>query len=228
MLQAVNAAGRGPWSTSTEHSTCTSVPGACTNMHVTARSCTSITFVWDCPADGGCAVDQFHVEIATMPRGFWQPLCSTAQPTAEARGLLVGQHYNMRVKAENALGQGPWPDVPLSATTTRWPPQPPAHARALHIQSTSATLVWKPPVDATDGTEVQVRANSQYAQACASAGEGWWLACRGAHGSCEVEHLRPGCSYSMRLRSCSEFGCSSWTNELQVCPYPYLPSCSLC
>ena len=76
-------------------------------MRVTSRTRDCLVFEWDAAAEYGSAVEQYHLEIAAMPNGLWQPLYSTTALCAEAKGLLAGQRYNIRACAENLVGTAP-------------------------------------------------------------------------------------------------------------------------
>ena len=201
-LQAANAAGQGPWSKCIDHTTRPSIPSECRNMRVTKRACTAIVFTWEAAASHGSDIICYQVEMAAMPNGFWQALMSTEGLEAEAKGLLPGQHYNFRVRAENAvrpelsLAQVMLVSMQLRASIC---PLPRLRVDTIDRRTSNLRAAWRRAV-ATKGAS-----RRSVAWAAGAAG-----ACTGREG-----HPHICCSALAPVR-----GCHAWVRGASV---PFIP-----
>jgi hypothetical protein len=123
-VQAINAAGAGPFSAPSNPVTPATVPGAPT-IGIAAAGNTSAIVTWIAPiSDGGSAITGYTI-IAVNAAGT-TAATATATGTANAAiilGLTSGQSYQFQVFATNAVGAGAL-SVP-STPVTLAPPAPP-------------------------------------------------------------------------------------------------------
>ena len=119
-VRAVNRRGAGPWSdfasaTTTDSAT---LPGAPPAPTLTVGGDKQIDVEVTAPADGGAPITGYDTEFRESGIDRWGILGGTMpKPSVSLRGLKPGQKYEVRVRAVNRRGAGPWSDF-ASATTT--------------------------------------------------------------------------------------------------------------
>ena len=119
-VRAVNGVGAGAWSaiasaTTTDSAT---LPGAPPAPTLTVGGDKQIDVEMTAPADGGAPITGYDTELRESGIDRWGVLGGTMpKPSMSLRGLKPGQKYEVRVRAVNRRGAGPWSDF-ASATTT--------------------------------------------------------------------------------------------------------------
>ena len=122
-VRAVNRRGAGPWSdfasaTTTDSATLPGKPAAPT---LTVGGDKQIDVEVTAPADGGAPITGYDTEFREFGiTGWGTPGGAVPERTRSLRGLKPGQKYEVRVRAVNRRGPGPWSEF-ASATTTGAP-----------------------------------------------------------------------------------------------------------
>lgn len=116
VVQAMNAAGVGPWSGASAPVTTFTKPDAPTDV-VGIPGDGRVSLVWAAPeSDGGSPVTGYEVEIDPAVASASVAIVGT---TATVRGLENDVAYTFQVRAISEVGPGPWsePSAPVSAPT---------------------------------------------------------------------------------------------------------------
>ena len=143
-VQARNAIGASPWSTSA-YATPQTVPGIPQNLQAAAGD-GQVTLTWSAPAsNGGSAILDYAYDYREAGGTWSAPI--TAASGVVVSGLTNGTAYEFRVRARNANGSSPWLEPPVSATPRTVPGAPTLTSATPGNQQ--VTLVWAAP--ASDG-----------------------------------------------------------------------------
>ncbi len=116
-VRAMNDVGNGPWS-ETEYETPMApapepeVPGMPMNVMLTAGD-TELGVGWEAPADdGGSAIIDYEVQHTIRGSGDWPADGERVSDTSVTiTDLMNGTAYAVRVRAMNAVGDGPWSET---------------------------------------------------------------------------------------------------------------------
>ena len=138
--RAKNARGWGAWSPSVS-----GTPGAPTPPEInTLPKNASLDLSWAAPSDNGSAVSGYDVQYRNASSGGWSswPHAGTTR-SATITGLTNNTEYEVRVRARNAVGNGPWSTV--KATPIPEKPDAPA-APTLTSSGTTMTVSWTAPL----------------------------------------------------------------------------------
>jgi len=142
-LAATNNIGSGEWAFA--DATTLDVPAA-PDAPTLAPSDMALGASWTAPSDGGSAITDYDLEYRIKDTdpvtpgdqpGTWtdRPHTGTAT-TATISSLVNGTAYQVRVRAANAVGEGPWSPP---ATGTPSPPPPP---QLCNWQSYTVNIAW--------------------------------------------------------------------------------------
>ncbi|WP_243226804.1 fibronectin type III domain-containing protein [Microbacterium sp. CIAB417] len=151
-VAARNVLGTGAASARTPFGTkALTVPGAPTDVKVTATTPDSLALSWTAPTDdGNSPITGFRVTV--KPAG-GDPFSKIA--AANATGIVIDELdadtlYELTVRAVNAVGEGA-PTIISGRTDVQPPvitvPSAPAGLRTTSVTSTTATIVWNAPED---------------------------------------------------------------------------------
>ena len=153
-IAAHNAIGTGPFSAVATAQLVPGPPRAPANVHVTAKSGTSITIAWDPPADtGGSPITDYSVGVRLAAGGGSDTIDLHDSVTSYTIfGLDPGTAYVVNVAASNDGGPGVGftgfgpasPDLTVSTPTI---PGAPGTPQPSNITGTSVELAWTAPVD---------------------------------------------------------------------------------
>ena len=211
-------AGQTVWATVTGTSTDPSAPNAPTATRPRAGV---LDWSWNCPLDGGAAIDSFDFQWRVSGTQTWTASIEVDTPRYELTGLSSGTTIEARVRATNTNGNSPW-----SATGSQTPqgsvPEGGSQfaLRADPGNSGEVDLSWLEPDDGglnISGYTVQWRSGNQAFSTGRQAT------------STDTEHtvssLTNGTEYFFRVRATNSQGNSSWSNEASATPEaPALPS----
>ena len=125
-VRATNSAGTGPWSASGSGTTSVGLPAAPTGLTVAAgtNDASSFDLSWTEPAEtGGLTIDDYDVRYfagsvdptdeadwveETETSGLTSSTVDHTSTSVTVTGLAPSTGYRMQVRAENAIGEGPW------------------------------------------------------------------------------------------------------------------------
>ncbi|MDE0075395.1 MAG: fibronectin type III domain-containing protein [Gammaproteobacteria bacterium] len=149
-VRARNAAGPGGlggWSNSTSATTPpATAPGVPGNLMAAAAGPTVIALDWNEPSStGGSAITGYDIQVSADGGSSWRFLVTTNQTSHRHPGLAAGATRHYRVRAENAIGFGPWTSAVSAATSAGTPPGPPRALTATAVSSSAIDLSWSPP-----------------------------------------------------------------------------------
>ena len=204
-------AGQTVWATVTGTSTDPSAPNAPTATRPRAGV---LDWSWNCPLDGGAAIDSFDFQWRVSGTQTWSASIEVDTPRYELTGLSSGTTIEARVRATNTNGNSPW-----SATGSQTPqgsvPEGGSQfaLRADPGNSGEVDLSWLEPdnggLNITSYT-VQWRTQNQAFSTGRQAS------------STDTEHtvgsLTNGTEYFFRVRATNSQGNSSWSNEDSATP----------
>lgn len=122
-VRGINALGNGTWSPVTTYPVVPSAPSA---VGVASVNSTTLTASWNPPSDvGGSPITNYRLEWS-VNADFSGGLSSTANNTSRnVSSLTALTVYYFRVRAESAIGNGPWSPVASYTTADTEPPPPP-------------------------------------------------------------------------------------------------------
>ncbi len=166
-----NADGIGPWSKVLQVETDPGPPNK-PQEPVTAPTGISNAFKvsWRHPHDNGRPVTNFELSLTRATSSPDPPNLSNQLGTqyrivyhgpdlaARVQNLDFGTKYDVRVRAHNSCGHGPWSD-PAVIETFEKPPEPPENISA-EIQDGQMAITWEPGLDASalhTGYDVEVK-----------------------------------------------------------------------
>ena len=109
-----------------------------------------IVITWEAPKDdGGCDVTGYTIEKKDTRKTSFVNAGSTDGKTYEFKitKLVEGNEYDIRISAENEIGQSDWTktDEPVKARLPFDPPGPPKNVKANDVTKTSCTITWSEP-----------------------------------------------------------------------------------
>ena len=114
-VRATNSAGNGPYATITE-STTLALPAAPLNLTTADIDTTEIRANWEAPTTGG-AVGGYTVEWRTGSDAFTTADVGSGVLTYLITGLDAGTDYDIRVRATNSAGNGPYASTMATTET---------------------------------------------------------------------------------------------------------------
>lgn len=144
-IAAVNAAGRGPVTTTPVPLTPRTVPGAPGRPTATAGD-RSVTLAWSPPGtDGGAPISDYAVQVSSNNGASWTTFADgTSSVTfATVTGLANGTAYAFRVAAVNAAGTGAFSAASTPATPAS-PPSAPG-VPTVTVGNAQVSLAWTAP-----------------------------------------------------------------------------------
>ena len=213
-VQAKNSAGSGPWSdaaTATPQPS-VSVPGQPDAPTLTAGN-TQIEVEWTAPANNGAAITDYDVEYRQGSSGNytdWPHSGTTLNTTIT--GLTNDQSYEVRVRASNSAGAGPWSDA-ATATPTASPSAPDKPVVTLTPGNAEIEVEWTAP--ANNGAAI-TDYDVQYRQGTSG---GWTdKPHTGTTRSTTIESLTNGQSYQVQVRATNSAGPGAWSDAVTATP----------
>lgn len=213
-VRAVNAIGEGPQADPNEQTTVTlsnSVPSAPTAFTVTSVAGYDIYAAWNQPTyDGGPNVTAY--EYSYFVNGMESTgSASGSNYTVALNSMNGGQEVQVRVRASNSVGYGPWSDT-LAATSQDVPSETNANATSSSTNQGAVTLTIDVPnanysaitsYDVGYGTDgMSFPASFNYTD---QAGSGSF--------NKEITGLTGGTSYYFRIRFKNAIGNAPWTTS---------------
>ncbi|XP_041482367.1 fibronectin type-III domain-containing protein 3A-like isoform X2 [Lytechinus variegatus] len=135
-VQALNAAGHGPFSSVVTCQTLPSSPEAVPSLRVVSSTSDSLLIQWTEPSDCGSEIIAYNLDI-----GEGQPIFVEGNVTQYCVDQLEPDtKYRIRVQALNSIGEGPYSAV-LKAITRALPPIPP-RLECIYYSHQSLKLKW--------------------------------------------------------------------------------------
>ena len=145
-VRAVNSAGNGAWSTEDMGTTPSTVPGAPTNVDLTADE-DSIAVTWSAPSsDGGQNISGYDVRYRIQNQS-WTTIDPATAGTRSytIENLSAGETYDVQVRAVNSVGNSAWSTTESATTSTTIPGKP--TILALVPSDQSINVQWSAPDD---------------------------------------------------------------------------------
>ena len=161
-VRARNAAGPGGlggWSNSTSATTPpATAPGVPGNLTAAAAGPTVIALDWNAPSStGGSAITGYDIQVSADGGSSWRFLVTTSQTSHPHTGLPAGATRHYRVRAENAIGFGPWTSPESATTSAGTPPGPPRALTATAVSPSAIELSWSAPLSSGSGAIIGYR-----------------------------------------------------------------------
>ncbi len=184
------------------------LPGPPTRL-VALASDAAVSLSWSAPElDGGAAVESYEVAYRLQADSVWTtggPKVEVTGTTAAITELRNGSAYAFRVRAENAVGKGPWSEEATATPVSSIDPPGPPTGLTADADYEAVSLTWSAPSD--DGgapvTSYQVRHSVQGSGALSD----WVEAPGGGNASrFTVADLSQGTAYTFHLRAMNEAG----------------------
>ena len=209
-VKADGPGGEGTWSGYVLMSTAIDAPGAISNLRETSDTETSVTISWNAPTTGGTPTG-YDVEYFRTTIGLRSWPHSGVGRSATITGLESNTLYQVRVRATNSGGNGPWSGFVGVQTGAPPAPDPPGPVRNLRRFSTSsASLIqveWDLP--STGGSVTSY--NVQYRQG--TSGSYMTLASSSVFSSIRraiISGLTRDSSYQIRVSASGAGGDGPW------------------
>ena len=159
-VRAENSVGEGPWSKPGSDKTEDVVPGRVAKPRVDAPSQTTLDVEWMVPSNEGSAIIGYDVQYRIKDAATWTDHSHTGTSRdATITGLTPNTTYEVQVRAENSVGEGPW-SKPGSDKTEDVVPGRVAKPRVDAPSQTTLDVEWILPSNegsAITGYDVQYR-----------------------------------------------------------------------
>ena len=202
-VRAYSSRGNGPWSPSTTMTA--GVPVAPTAPTLVSGNA-SLEASWSPPANNGSDITDYDVQyraVASSTWTDWNAANTSTATTATVTGLINDTSYQVRVRATNGHGDGPW-----SAATTLKAGGPSApSAPTLTSGNTQLVVVWTAPADSGSSiTDYDVRYSSD-------SGANWteWDASTTSTATtATITGLTNGTSYQVQVRAANARADGQW------------------
>ena len=192
-VRAANSAGPSAASTASPSVIPATVPGAPTNIGVTAND-QEVELSWTAPAsNGGESITDYEYEQSGS--GTWISTGGTATGYT-VRNLTNGQPYRFRVRALNSVGAGSASAASLNVTPATEPDAPTNLGATVSDQSVD--LIWTAP--ASNGGATILRYEYELDNS------GTWTSTGGTATSHTVRNLTNDQSYTFRVRAVNRVG----------------------
>ena len=125
-VRATNSHGSSKWSSAitavpAAASPTATVPGKVTGLTVTAGTSPTLDAAWTAPSNGGAAITGYRIEYRVTGSG--DAVWAHALPTGTSHTItgIASTTYDVRVRAINSVGNGPWSDVVTGTTAASTP-----------------------------------------------------------------------------------------------------------
>ena len=147
-VAAINAQGRGAFSTPERGTTNAAPPGQPQNLRARGAGPRSITLTWQAPAiNGGARITGYAVQARGPHDGTWITIQRNTGSTATTfthTGLQPATAYRYQVRAINSVGPGPW-SPEASSSTHPDVPAAPFNLTARAVGTSQIDLSWSAP-----------------------------------------------------------------------------------
>lgn len=142
--RAANTCGWGAWTEAMPCSTSPDVPAAPGGLQAKATG-TTVRASWGVAEDNGSPVLSYELEVAGGNSGRWASAFRGDATTHRLQQLQPNTLYQLRVRAVNAVGAGPYSDA-MQVQTCRAPPSPPTDVAAALVAGSSSSIEvsWAP------------------------------------------------------------------------------------
>ena len=213
-VRAINSNGNGPWSQATL-GTPSTTPGAPVAPNITTYG-TVLDVRWSKPTDtGGADITDYDVQYRDDTVTDWTDLAHDSDAMyAIISGLASATTYDVRVRAENINGDGPWSSESSSTPST----DVPAKVTGLDVAARllSLSLTWSP---SAGGREPITGYNVQYRPGTS----GPWLTSSITFdplrsGAATIGGLTNGQSYEVQVRAVNSNGDGPWSDSATGTP----------
>ena len=214
-VRAVNSEGGGPWATNsgTPEAATVTVPGAPTGLRVTS-GLGSLTVNWNPPvSDGGSAITAYRVEWKLSTATSWPGADKGASDRSHTiTGLTNGSEYDVRVRAVNSAGNGPWDTNSGTPTVTVTVPGAP-RIDSVTSGDGSLTVNWNPPVSNGGSAITGYRVEWKLTSAASTSVWPGTADKSASDRSHELIGLTNGSEYDVRVRAVNSAGNSLWATD---------------
>ncbi|KAL4434999.1 hypothetical protein ABPG77_003824 [Micractinium sp. CCAP 211/92] len=198
--------------------TAPAAPSSPQGLHLQHASPAALSLAWQPPAsDHGSPLTGYQLEWARgsrtsgPPANAWRPAYQGTATEAQVPNLEAGSRYQLRVRAGNAVGWGPWSE-PLAAATAPDVPAAPAGLSAKAV-GTAVRAAWEAPED--NGAPI----SAYELEAAPAAGQGSFTLAATVSGdtqSARVLQLEPNSGYRLRVRAVNAVGPGPHSQEVSV------------
>ena len=211
-VRAVNGAGNGPWS-DTATGTPATVAGKPAITAVTPLDA-ALKLEWTAPAsDGGSTITRYDIDYRKVGDVGWVTVGYDWQPgkalTTMIDGLTNGDAYQVRIRARNGQGDGPWSDTE-SGTPSKSPPDAPGQP-VIAAGDERLTVSWSEPD--YDGGEAITAYDVRYRESGASTwtvvDDAWQTG--GGNLEYDISNLTNGTAYDVQVRAVNSLGDGAWS-----------------
>ena len=131
-------------------------PGPCQSFKVTGVAASTCQLSWQPPTvDGGSRVTSYTVEKRETSRLAWTTVTSSTDMTHhKVVGLILGNEYIFRIRAENKYGLGESLEtLPVLAVDPFVAPDEPRNVQIANVVKDSLTVTWEKP-ESDGGAEI--------------------------------------------------------------------------
>ena len=204
-VRAANSAGRSAASAASASVTPATVPGAPTNLGVTAND-QEVELSWTAPAsNGGQSITDYEYEQGGS--GTWISTGGT-DTDYTVFNLTNGQPYRFRVRALNSVGAGA-PSAASANVTPATEPDAPTNLSAT-VSDRSVDLIWTAPASNGGATILRYEYELDFS--------GAWISTGGTATSTTVRNLTNGQFYDFRVRALNSVGAGQASGSESATP----------
>ena len=216
-VRAKNTHGAGPWTTSAS-AIKAGLPAKVTGLTLTAAH-QSISATWTAPSGNGSNLTGYDVEYSSDSGSNWTAATHSGTTASATIGSLTNStSYDVRVRAKNSVGDGPWSDTASATPATQKPDKPAAPTLTAGHQEIAVS--WTAP--AANGaaiTDYDVRYSSD-------SGANWveWNASNTSTTiGITITGLTNSTTYQVQVRATNDNGDSDWSDSASATPATQVP-----
>ena len=205
-VRAVSTAGNGPWSLAT---TATAGAPVAPSAPTLESDNASLEATWSAPASNGSSITDYDVQYSSDSGATWtewDASTTSTATTATITGLVNGTSYDVRVRAANGRGDGPW-----SAATTLKAGAPSAPAApSLTSGNAQLAVAWTAPADnGSSITDYDVR----YSSDSGATWSEWDASTTSTATIATITGLTNGTTYQVQVRAANARADGKWSSS---------------
>ena len=207
-VRAINDRGNGFWSASVKATPAPQAPAAPAAPALTSSG-TNMTATWSAPSANGADITDYDIQYRPDTSGAdwidWQASTISTATTATITNLTNGATYEVRVRAQNSVGNGPWSTVSTHTIGRPSAPMPPT----LKTGNERLTATWTAASDngsAITDYHIQYRPNTSGADWI-----DWQASTISTATNATIAGLTNGTTYQVRVSAQNARGTGPWS-----------------
>ena len=212
-VRAINGRGNGFWSASVKATPAPQVPAAPAAPALTSSG-TTMTATWSAPLANGADITDYNIQYRPDTSGAdwidWQASTTSTATTATITNLTSGTTYEVRVRARNSVGGGPWSTASTHTLGRPSAPMPPT----LKTGDEQLTATW---TAASDNGSTITDYHIQYRPDTSGADWiDWQASTISTATTATITGLANGTTYQVQVSAQNARGIGPWSTAVSI------------